>query len=315
MNNLVIGGLGFIGSHLVNRLKENGEYVKIIDNGTIGERNELNKKTDVCSIRDCRAIMPDDLYKIDRVYYMPAICNSDDFILYPRESFNVTVSGLKRIINFREQENFDFELIYFSTSEVYGESNMYVREDDRLITVLNERAGYDVGKLAGEALLYTSDIEKYKIIRPFNVYGPYEIRDGVIPKFLTQVKNGEDITIYNDGKQLRIFTYIDDFINGLESIVENGTKNIYNIVGNSEVTINDLAQTINKVVDKQIRWKYVDKDIDEITIRRGDNARLKSLGWEPKVDLKFGIEKVYEWIKRKNIKETKNYDMKMRYIF
>ncbi len=306
---LVIGGAGFIGSHLTNYLVNEGCEVVIIDNFATSILNDYNSRASKIHKIDVRSKESYEIIKqnFHYIFFLPAICSTDDFLKKPLESFSVSVDGIKNVLLAMENypKNSKPFLYYFSTSEVYGLESF---ETSKLVVNIDKRCGYDVGKLAGETMLYSYKKQNkcldYKVIRPFNIYGSREMRAGVIPKFILQAMAGNKITIYNNGQQARTFTHIDDFIRALDLIIKKGKYRDYNISSNETITINELASKIIKIVGvkPQDSVEYIKKDLDEIFCRVGNNSRLKNeLGFEPKIKIEQGILETYKWLKENNI--------------
>lgn len=294
MKALVIGGAGFIGSHLVNYLSKKYE-VYVLDNLSVGKINSLNEKAKfiIGDVRDRDSFV--GLPPFEYIFFAPGIVNSADLVRYPYDSFDVTVRGLDNVLKYTIGK-----IVYFSTSEIY--SNGDTAESALISHKLNKRSGYDYGKFSGEVMLYTNFLQNYReymTIRPFNVYGDYEYREGVIIKFLKNVLNQKPITIYGDGSQNRTFTFIDDFILGVDVLLNNfQAGETYNICGDENITINDLYQKVIKF--GYVPCEYVEDPEEGIMNRKGNNSKLKSLGWKPKISIDEGLDIIYEWMKKEN---------------
>jgi UDP-glucose 4-epimerase len=142
------------------------------------------------------------------------------------------------------------------------------------------------------------------VVRPFNLYGPYQRPKFVIPKFVEMVRDGERPTVYGDGTQKRCFTYISDFIEGLITASERppGTPTTYNLGGTVETEIGRLAEMVIDVAEADLSPEYVDPgdmydtEYEQPDKRIPDISRAReTLGWEPKTDLKEGLQRTYEW--------------------
>ena len=298
VKSLVIGGAGFIGSHLVKYLKESGKTVKVIDNFSTALYNDYNGLADEIYKADIidKSDKVDAMIKeADEIYYLAAKCSTGDFILYPFDSFNITLTGLYKVLRDRKPSA---KIIYFSTSEVYDDDTL---EDSALSVKIDKRCGYDVGKLAGEALLYSYQQQErdlnYVVIRPFNVYGSRQINNEVIPKFLVQAINDEPITIYNKGTQSRTFTHIDDFMRALDLILTRGSERAYNICSHETFTINDLVLKIQHVIGKKLKIEHVFRDTCEIHRRTNLSQLLyDEFDFLPRVGLAEGIRETYRWL-------------------
>ena len=299
MKDIIFGGAGFIGSHLTKRLVEEGDEVTVFDNFSIGRRTDYLNGADVIvgDVLDRERLSKLFLTKkFDRYFYLASIVSTEDFIKYPMKAFKTTLFGVIPVAD--EAVKNGKRLIFFSTSEVYGEG--VSSESDWCKVKLSTREGYDVGKLSAEGyldIMKRTEGLKLTTIRPFNVYGENEYRDAVIPKFITQLADGKDITVYNEGFQRRTFTYISDFIDGL--MIVKDVDGVFNIAGNENITIYDLASIIAaefakfRAVSSGIKLVY--KDIEEIGFRKPDIRKIESLGYYPKVTTPEGLNKTIKW--------------------
>lgn len=299
MRILLIGGAGFIGSALCNHYK-NGNHILVVDNFSIGRLNRLLAGTDVI-VADSRNFYFGDLERFDLVFFMPALCNSKDFVKYPFSSYD---SGVTSLLNFLNTYPYigDIKLVVFSSSEVYGNTECNDAKNNFSV-IFNDRLGYDFGKLSLEVIseLYSREYGlDYIVVRPFNVYGEYEYRDGVITKFIKQALSKLPLTIYGDGSQKRCFMYIDDFIRAIDILINNWKPGTYNIGNPDEpISILELANKINVMCgnDKINTLPYPFDDIEE---RVPIIDKIIKLGFKPQVNLNNGLERVIDWAKNED---------------
>jgi len=302
INFLIIGGVGFIGSALAEKLiADPDNYVVIVDDLSTGDFNKIpeNKsdnwkfiKCDVNNYHDISEIMLG--FKFDYVFHYAAVVGVIRTQNYPVNVLR-DIEGIKYILGLCK--NTGVKRIFFSSSsEIYGEpveipQNVYT-------TPLNSRLPYAIVKNVGEAFLRSYHQEynlDYTIYRFFNTYGPKQSRDFVISKFLMKAFKNEDITIYGDGSQTRTFCYIDDNVETtLKDLKENLVVNdVMNIGGSREITINELARTIIDITGSQSKIVYLPplKDGD-MKRRQPDNTSMKKIIGHDLIPLKEGLQKI-----------------------
>ncbi|MGH7561789.1 MAG: NAD-dependent epimerase/dehydratase family protein [Gemmatimonadales bacterium] len=309
---LLTGGAGFIGSALAHRLVE-GNQVVIFDNG---HRNAIGD-TALLSHPRLRYVDGDVLDAgalreaasgCTHVVHLAAIAGVDTVLKMPVRTMHVSLIGtyhaLEAAMGTAGLERF----IDFSTSEVFGTYAYKVREGDltSLGAVGEARWTYAVSKLATEHLThnYFREFQLPTVaIRPFNIYGPGQVGEGAIHRFILQALRGEDVTIHNDGGQIRAWCYVDDMVDGILAALERpqAVGHSFNI-GNprSIVTVYHLAREIVRLSGSPSRivfipWGKVDV---ELRIPNIDKAR-ELLEWEPCVDLEEGLLRTIEWYRRK----------------
>ncbi|MFD1685893.1 NAD-dependent epimerase/dehydratase family protein [Halobellus litoreus] len=319
---LVTGAAGFIGQHLVERLAEDGHEITAVDidqqvpdsySHHIGDnvdyiRGSIIHKNFVDSV-----LFPyPNAY--ERVFHLAAIVGVDRYIDVndPLYVTNVNITGTRYLLE--KIQNTDTHFIYPSTSEVYGKNPEvpWSEGDDRVLgPPETSRWSYSAMKAVCEHMIHmlgeTDRSITTTVVRPFNVYGPYQRPKFVIPKFIEMVLNGEPPTVYGDGTQKRCFTYMGDFVEGLIAASERdpGTPRAYNLGGTTETKISDLAEMIIEIADVDMSPEYVnpedvyDDEYDQPTKRIPDVSRARDiLGWEADTSLEEGIRRTYEQAKK-----------------
>jgi nucleoside-diphosphate-sugar epimerase len=308
---LLTGGAGFIGSALSRRLIESNEIV-VLDNC---HRNALGA-TDIAVHPNLRFIVGDVMdAPVTReaaagcniIVHLAAIAGVDTVLRMPVTTMRVNIIGTYNVLEAALANGQVERFIDFSTSEVFGSYAYNVREGDltSLGAVGEARWTYAVSKLATEHLAHNYH-KQFGLpalsIRPFNIYGPGQVGEGAVHRFITQALRGEDITIHNDGSQIRAWCYIDDIVEGILSALEcpQAVGHAFNI-GNprSVATIFNLASQISRLSESRSRiiftkWNQVDV---ELRIPNIDKAR-QLLAFEPKVDLEQGLLRTIEWYRR-----------------
>jgi len=299
---LVTGGAGFIGSHLTDKLIEQGHKVVVIDNLSTGRKDNLNPEADFyeLDISDFEKIKP--VFKgIDFVFHLAAIPRVPISIKKPIETAKSNILGTINVFKAGIDTGVK-RIVFASSSSVYGNQEKLPLKEEM---IPNPVSPYGLQKKTGEefAELFT---ELYKVpiisLRYFNVFGPRIDFDSdyslVIGKFLRLKNQGKHLTIFGDGNQTRAFCYIDDVvranIKALESEKLKGGE-VINIGSENSHSVNYLAELIGG------KKEYYPPRKGDVLHTKADISRAKELlGWEPKVSLEQGVEKVKEWFKSIN---------------
>lgn len=310
MRVLVTGGNGFIGHTLVRHLLKEGNQVKVIDIKPIKFTHPNLEFARKSVLEDIRWEMRD----CDMVFHLAAelgVINSDQ---KPLNTLSVNIDGTVNVFRCALGTNVK-KIVYTSSSEVYGEPrDIPINEDSPKSPV----SIYGVSKLTAEMYAY-GYCKEYGVdinpVRLFNVYGPGQGFEWVMPIFIKKVLNNEPPLVFGDGSQVRCFTYISDVVSGMETVRKKGAKGeAYNIANTDQITMKELAETIIKVSDKNLKPKIVGFGGDtrtrerEIMKRVPSIGKLNALGWKPEVGIQHGIEKTYKWYKESLGKEELFYE-------
>ena len=309
---LLTGGAGFIGSRLAARLVDQNEVV-ILDNhhrnslkdtGLLGHPRLTVIEGDVLDpIAPARAVQGCQM-----VVHLAAIAGVDTVLKMPVETMKVNILGTFNVLEAARTIGTLERFVDFSTSEVFGSFAYKVKEGDSttLGSVGEARWTYAVSKLATEHLSF-SYLKQYGVpacsVRPFNIYGPGQVGEGAIHRFITQALKGEDITIHNDGSQIRAWCYVDDMVDGVIRALEvpGAVGHTFNI-GNprSVLTVYQLALEIVRLSKSLSKIKFVPWGSTEVELRipNIDKAR-QILGYEPAVDLEPGLLRTIEWYRQR----------------
>jgi UDP-glucose 4-epimerase len=303
---LVTGGAGFIGSELVRQLTDQDIYVMAVDNLVNGRRENLKGlsteqyKLLIVDIRDeerTRPLMQD----VDIVFHL-ACLGVRHSIHSPQENHEVNATAtLKLLMAARDSGVKRF--VYVSSSEVYGTAQRVPMTEEHPTMPMTV---YGASKLAGECYtraFYRTYGYPTVVVRPFNTYGPHCHHEGdsgeVIPKFLLRCMAGQPMVIFGDGTQTRDFTYVSDIARGITmaGLADDAVGQTINLGSGREIAINDLANEVARAVGKPEASMIHDEP------RPGDVLRLyadaakarKLLGFEPKVTLSEGLNRLKEW--------------------
>ena len=302
MKVFITGGSGFIGLPLVKRLLEQGHEVKVLDLQKLDVEHEnlefINK-----SILDK---LSEDFKGSDIVYHFAAILGVDNSDNKPLETMKINLEGSVNVFKSVIEAGVK-HVIYVSSSEVYGEPReLPIKED----SVKGPVSTYGVSKLAAEiyAKAYTREFgTDIRIVRFFNVYGPRQSNNFVIPIFINKALDNKPLEVFGNGSQTRCFTYVEDAVNGILTVVGKGKSGeVYNIGNNKPTTVLELAQIIkeltgsNSEIIKAGFGKETRLKEREIEYRIPDISKMKVLGWKPKTMVKEGIKKIFEFKKKKD---------------
>ena len=304
-NVLVTGGCGFIGSYLIDRLIDLGvKKVTIIDNMEFGNRI---KESDKIKVTKYTIDNTDDdfllkaLKGIDYLFHLAAFKHNQT-IDRPRDVLNRNINGTYRLYE-AALKNKVKKVLFSSSVDVYDRSKFHpLKEDERP----SPWTVYGTSKVAGENLLshfYNWHGMDYVVLRYFFTYGPKQFAGTgykmVTTKNFERMLRNENPIIFGDGKQVLDYIYIDDIIDATILAMESDyTNEIFNVGSSIPITINDLTDTMIKITGKNFKKIYGEPDITHNTSRCADISKIKDLlKWQPKIHLKEGLQKTYDWIK------------------
>ncbi len=321
MRALVTGGAGFIGSHLVDALLERGCKVTAIDDLSTGKIDNIRRHLDNPDFLFARASILDEPV-LDRlaaqsnvIFHLAAAVGVDLIVKHPVRTIETNVRGSEAVL--KAALRYQCRVLLASTSEVYGKGakSPFCEEDDVLLGATSKsRWAYAISKMLDESLGFAYDQEhdlRVDIMRLFNTVGPRQTgRYGmVIPRFMRQALNNEPITVYGDGKQTRCFCDVQDVIRAMIGLVESKTEiaKVYNIGGNREISIEELAELIRQIAGSTsdiIKVPYSEAyapGFEDMMRRLPDTSRIhKHLGWTPEISLERTLERVKEYILSNN---------------
>jgi dTDP-glucose 4,6-dehydratase len=296
----VSGAAGFVGSHLVDRLLEEGFAVIGVDNlltGKVGNLDSAKANSNFKFIKlDVVDEIPDLGTKFDFIFHAASPASPPKYFEHPIETMMVNSIGTKNLLDLSRKCGSRF--IFFSTSEVYGDPLEHPQRESYWgnVNPIGPRSIYDEAKRFGEALVAQFVREKKVnagIIRIFNTYGPrLDPHDGrVVSTFVRQAINGEALTINGDGNQTRSFCYISDLIDGIIKMAKSSEFGPINLGNPNEMTLNELIQQISKMLSKDLETVNLPELKDDPVRRKPDISLAKEkLDWEPKVSLIQGLQ-------------------------
>ncbi len=303
---LVTGGAGFLGSHLCERLIEEGHDVLCVDNYFTGRKQNIVHLLDAPNFELMRHDVTFPLYvEVDQIYNLACPASPIHYQYDPVQTTKTSVHGAINLLGLAKRVN--ARILQASTSEVYGDPEVHPQNEDYWgkVNPIGIRSCYDEGKRCAETLFFDYHRQhklEIKVARIFNTYGPrMDPNDGrVVSNFIVQALQGKDITIYGDGSQTRSFCYVDDLIDGLIKLM-NSDANItgpINIGNPGEFTILQLAETVISMTGTQSKIIFQPLPSDDPKQRQPDIGRAKSLlNWTPSIQLKAGLEKTINYFK------------------
>ena len=303
---LVTGGAGFLGSHLCDRLIEEGNDVICADNLFTGSKDNIRHLLSNPYFEFIRHDITEPLYvEVDQIYNLACPASPVHYQYNPIKTAKTSSIGAFNMLGLAKRVK--ARILQASTSEVYGDPEIHPQPETYrgCVNPIGLRSCYDEGKRMAETLFfdyYRQHKVDIRVIRIFNTYGPrMNKNDGrVVSNFIVQALKGEDITIYGDGTQTRSFCYVDDLIDGMIRMMNcEGFIGPVNIGNPGEFTMLELAKKIIEMTDSKSRLVYEPLPSDDPTQRQPviDLAKTK-LGWRPVIDLEQGLERTIDYFKR-----------------
>ena len=299
MKTLVTGGAGFLGSHICERLLEQGHEVICLDNFFTGNKQNVSHLKDYANFELLRHDVIDPFkVEVDRIYNMACPASPVHYQYNPIKTVKTSVMGAINCLGLAKRVG--ARILQASTSEVYGDPEIHPQPESYRgnVNPIGTRACYDEGKRCAETLFFDYHRENQvdiRVVRIFNTYGPRMAPDDgrVVSNFIVQALKGEDLTIYGDGSQTRSFCFVDDLVEAiLRTMEQEETVGPINIGNPVEFTIRELAEQVLKQVGSSSKLVEMPLPSDDPTQRKPDISLAKKvLGWEPKVQLAEGLER------------------------
>ena len=305
---LVTGGAGFIGSNIVHSLVKNQAEVRVLDNLSTGDENNLNTiiseieflEGDICNLSTMNAAMKG----IDFVIHQAALPSVPRSIENPNASHENNITGTLNVLLAARDHGIK-RVVFAGSSSAYGESPSLPKKEVMLPAPLSP---YAVTKLSGEFYCQTfSSVYGLETItlRYFNVFGPRQNPESqyaaVIPKFITSLLAGKPPTIYGDGEQTRDFTFVENVVsaNILACQAEKTSGEVVNIATSQRISLNQLYALLKEIVKKDIPAQYAPARKGDVKHSLADISRAeKFLGYHPTIDLKEGLAQTVAWFMR-----------------
>lgn len=305
---LVTGGAGFIGSHLCEKLLNDGNDVVCLDNFFTGSKDNIRHLLSNDHFELIRHdITQEYSAEVDEIYNLACPASPPHYQYDAIKTIKTSVIGVTNMLELAMQSN--ATILQASTSEIYGDPIVHPQVESYWgnVNPIGLRSCYDEGKRCAETLMmdyHRQNNVDIRIVRIFNTYGPnMDIGDGrVVSNFIVQALRNEDITIYGDGSQTRSFCFVSDLVDGLIRMMNNKQKFIgpVNLGNPSERTILDLAKLIINLTNSNSKIVYKPLPSDDPTQRKPDiTLAEKELGWIPKVGIEEGLKQTIEYFAAK----------------
>ncbi|HZI61125.1 MAG TPA: UDP-glucuronic acid decarboxylase family protein [Pyrinomonadaceae bacterium] len=299
MRILITGGAGFIGSHLCERLLDEGQEVLCLDNFFTGRRENILHLLDNPHFELIRhdVTLP-ILLEVDQIYNLACPASPVHYQYNPVKTVKTNVMGAINMLGLAKRVR--ARILQASTSEVYGDPLVHPQTEDYWghVNPIGIRSCYDEGKRIAETLMtdyHRQNKVDIRIARIFNTYGPRMLEDDgrVVSNFIVQALRGEPLTLYGEGEQTRSFCYVDDLIGGLIKLMNtDGLHDPINLGNPGEFTIKQLAEEVIKICGSNSGLTHLPLPADDPRQRRPDITKAQTLlGWTPTIPLHEGLER------------------------
>lgn len=307
---LVTGGAGFLGTNLTEALLEKGHRVIVLDNFSIGSKENLTH-LDGKDLEIVEADVREPLNiqeSVDFVWNLACIASPVHYIKHPIETIETNVLGIPNVLKFAIEKN--AQILHTSTSEVYGDPLEHPQKETYWgnVNTLGEHAPYKESKRVGETIVnsYAHVYPKLdvRMVRIFNTYGPFmALHDGrMVSEFMLAALTGKPLRV-EGGQQTRSTCYVSDMIAGLVAVMDNNEKTrneVINLGNPDEHTVQEFAQIVIDIAGSKSEIQTIPARNDDVSRRKPDIIKAKTLlGWQPKIKLEEGLKKTMEWMKKK----------------
>jgi UDP-glucuronate decarboxylase len=304
---LVTGGAGFIGSHLCERLLQEGNEVFCMDNFFTGAKKNIVPlmKNPFFEVIRHDVTMP-YFIEVDEIYNLACPASPIHYQVNAIKTIKTSVLGAINMLGLAKRKN--AKVLQASTSEIYGDPQVHPQREDYwgFVNPVGLRSCYDEGKRCAETLFmdyFYQNRVRVKIVRIFNTFGPNMLPDDgrVISNFIVQALRGQDITLHGDGSQSRSFQYIDDLIEALVRMMStpDDFTGPVNVGNPKEITIRELAEMIIRMTGSRSKLVFLPSRSDDPLRRQPDISLAAKVldGWKPLVDLETGLERTIRYFK------------------
>ncbi|MBW4515597.1 MAG: SDR family oxidoreductase [Timaviella obliquedivisa GSE-PSE-MK23-08B] len=301
MRILVTGGAGFIGSHLIDRLMNQGHEVLCLDNFYTGHKRNIFHWLDNPYFELIRHDVTEPIrLEVDQIYHLACPASPVHYQYNPVKTIKTNVLGTMNMLGLAKRVKARFLLA--STSEVYGDPEIHPQTEEYRgsVNTIGIRSCYDEGKRVAETLAFDyhrqNDVD-IRVVRIFNTYGPRMLEnDGrVVSNFIVQALRGQPLTIYGEGSQTRSFCYASDLVEGIMRLMNGDQKGPMNLGNPGEYTILELAKAVQQMVNPDAPLRFEPLPQDDPRRRKPDITKAQSwLGWEPTVSLMEGLKLTIE---------------------
>ncbi|KAG2443077.1 hypothetical protein HYH02_009491 [Chlamydomonas schloesseri] len=303
---LVTGGAGFVGSHLCDYLVARGDHVICLDNFFTGSKENIAHLIGKPNFEVIRHdVVEPILLEVDQIFHCACPASPIHYKYNPIKTAKTSFLGTMNMLGLAKRCKARF--LITSTSEVYGDPLEHPQRETYWgnVNPIGERSCYDEGKRVAETLTMDYHREhnlQVRIVRIFNTYGPrMALDDGrVVSNFVAQALTNKPITVYGDGQQTRSFQYVSDLVKGLVTVMDGPEIGPFNVGNPGEFTMLELAKLVQEVVNPNATIEYRENTADDPKCRKPDITKIKTtLGWEPVVPLREGLERMVDDFKKR----------------
>jgi len=301
--NLVTGGAGFIGSHLIDKLISENQKVICLDNLSTGCISNIKKYLNNKNFLFIKKNVVEPLdFNVDRIWHFGSLASELDYSKNPIDTINNIFLGSNNLLQLAKKNK--ARILFASSSEIYGEYSTQSQSEKIYgnVNCFSKRACYSEGKRASETLFYNYSEQfgvDIRVARIFNTYGPrLSLKDGrVIGNFINNAIMGNQLNIFGDGSQTRSFCYINDMVDALNILMNSNFKSPINLGNNTEISIINLAKLISNKVGKNLKINFLKpKEFEPYKRIPSIDLAKEKLGWEPKIPLDLGLDKTINYL-------------------
>jgi UDP-glucuronate decarboxylase len=297
LRNLITGGAGFLGSHLVDRLMQAGEEVICLDNYFTGRKDNIAAWIGHPRFELIRHDVTESIrLEVDRIWHLACPASPVHYQHNPIKTAKTSFLGTYNMLGLARRVG--ARLLLASTSEVYGDPELHPQPESYrgCVNTIGPRSCYDEGKRIAETLCF--DYNRMhgvaiRVVRIFNTYGPRMLPDDgrVVSNFIVQALRGEPLTIYGEGSQTRSFCYVDDLVDGLIRMMNSDHMGPVNLGNPDEFSIRQLAETVRDKINPDLQLIHRPLPADDPLQRQPVIALARQeLGWQPSIDLEQGLD-------------------------
>jgi dTDP-glucose 4,6-dehydratase len=305
---LITGGAGFIGSHLCERFLNEGDEVICVDNFITGSPDNIAHLLPNSRFSFIPQDVTNYIYvkgSLDAILHFASPASPIDYLELPIQTLKVGSLGTHKALGLAKEKG--ARLLLASTSEVYGDPLVHPQKEDYWgnVNPIGPRGVYDEAKRFAEAMTmayHRAHGVQTRIVRIFNTYGPrMRLRDGrVVPNFISQALQGEDLTVYGDGSQTRSFCYVCDLVEGIVRLLRSEYDGPVNIGNPQELSVLEFARRIIALTESRSKVTFKPLPVDDPKVRQPDiSLARRLLGWEPRVSLEDGLKETIAYFKEK----------------